>query len=203
MRNVPYGNNVVIGLLGGSFNPAHEGHVHLSLAACKQLGIKNIWWLVSPLNPLKKSKDMANYDSRVCSAISVTSKYKDIISVSEFERENDLVYTIDTIRKLKHKYPRIKFIWLMGADNLANMHKWKNWQDIMNIVSVAVFDRAPFSHRALRSPAAIAYMHYRYPAVCLRISKPPAWSYIFIPRNDQSSTKLRNLLGKAAFLRHN
>lgn len=125
-----------VGLLGGSFNPAHDGHRHISLQALKLLGLDEVWWLVSPLNPLKQAKDMASYDRRVASAEKIASHPR--IKVSRVEQEINTRYTIDTISKLQKMYPDISFVWLMGADNLLEFHHWYCWRSIMHAVPIAV-----------------------------------------------------------------
>ena len=117
-----------IGLLGGSFNPAHRGHRQLSLAALAALGLDEVWWLVSPGNPLKEGKEMAPFEARLASAEEVARGTP--IQVSDFEREAGTRYTIDTLRKLMARHPEHRFIWLMGMDTLPNFHLWKDWQEL-------------------------------------------------------------------------
>src|SRR6187551_2827990 len=122
-----------IGLLGGSFNPAHEGHRQLSLAAMEALALDELWWLVSPGNPLKEgSHDMAPYAARLESARKMASGTA--IRVSEFEREAETRYTIDTLRALMRGFPDDRFIWLMGADTVAEFHRWKDWRDVAQLL---------------------------------------------------------------------
>lgn len=130
-----------VGLLGGSFNPAHEGHRHISLYALKMLGLDAVWWMVSPQNPLKSKKDMAGFDSRLKSA-RVASHHPKII-VTDIEAQLGTRYTVDTLKALKKHFPRTKFVWLMGMDNLHQIHKWKNWQEIFKLLPVCVLDRPP------------------------------------------------------------
>ena len=111
-----------VGLLGGSFNPAHDGHRYISLQALKLLGVDEVWWLVSPLNPLKEAKDMASYDRRVAIAEQVSNHPR--IKVSRIEQEIGTRYTADTLEKLRELYPDTAFVWLMGADNLTQFHRW-------------------------------------------------------------------------------
>ncbi len=194
-----------IGLLGGSFNPAHSGHVHVSLQAMKQLKLDRVVWLVSPQNPLKSAQAMADYPQRLAHARALTASHPAIV-VSSLEREIHSHYTLHTLRYLHAHYPRTAFTWLMGADNLANFHHWRGWREIFQRVPVAVFDRAPFAHAALRSPAALSHAHARIATqhVPGLASRPaPAWGYVFMPRHGQSATHLRKTLGKDAFIRHN
>ena len=193
-----------IGILGGSFNPAHEGHLHISLAALKALRLQEVWWLVSPGNPLKSEKGMAPYDVRVDSACAIASDKR--IIISHFEQEHNLRYTADTLRALREAHPEHRFTWLMGADNLAGFHRWKEWQAIFEENPVAIFDRVPFSHQALRCKTAKRFEKYRLPqrlAPTLTQYESPAWVYLHLRRHPLSATQLRKSLGKAAFMRHN
>src|SRR5690348_14182410 len=116
-----------IGLLGGSFNPAHRGHRRISLAAIRALGLDEVWWLVSPGNPLKaQARDMAPYEARLASAERMARHAP--IRVSDFERQVNTRFTVDTVRQLKRRYPRNEFIWLLGSDNLPNFHLWRDWR---------------------------------------------------------------------------
>src|SRR6185369_1428505 len=134
-----------IGLLGGSFNPAHAGHLHISQEALKQLKLDQVWWLVSPQNPLKSTQDMAAYESRFASAKEVTKHEKRIV-VSDFEKKHDLYFTHATLSEIRKHNPSAQFVWIMGADNLARFHRWQNWRSIIDIMPMVIFDRAPFSH---------------------------------------------------------
>lgn len=194
-----------IGLLGGSFNPAHAGHLHLSHEAFKRLKLDAVWWLVSPQNPLKAKNDMADYDTRLAFAKQLAAPHP-YITVSDIEAERSLYYTIDTVAALQQAYPDIQFVWLMGADNLAQFTRWKSWQTLFERIPIAVFDRAPFSYSALSSKAAIRYRRFRLSernASLLAHTPAPCWLYGFMPRHALSSTQLRNSLGTKAFLSHN
>lgn len=192
-----------IGLLGGSFNPAHDGHVHISRHAKRMLGLDEVWWLLSPQNPLKPKKGMADYATRRAYARQISAPLP-WLKICEIEHECGLRYTVDTLTILHQRYPQNEFAWLMGSDNLAQFHRWRDWQQIFAMVPIAVFDRAPHSHRALRAPAALHYGAQRIrqsqPALLFDASLP-RWVYGFIPRHAQSATKLRNSLGEQAFLR--
>jgi nicotinate-nucleotide adenylyltransferase len=149
-----------VGLLGGSFNPAHKGHLHITKVALKKLKLDEVWWLVTPQNPLKPAKEMAPLSARLKSAeeiISSAKKYRDKIIASDMERKLATVYTSDTIQQLKKKYPKTEFIWLMGADNLIQLDKWHNWERIPQLVEVHVFDRGKFYKQAMKSPAYLKY----------------------------------------------
>lgn len=191
-----------IGLLGGSFNPAHEGHLHISLEALKRLKLDEVWWLVSPQNPLKTSGELADYTTRLASAQALAQHPR--IKVLTLERDQALYYTIDTLRYLKRR-SRDRFVWLMGADNLLNFHRWRAWRAIANLVPIAVLDRAPYGAKALHGRFA-SRLHRRRLlerfAAALADALPPAWCYLSIPRHPLSATYLRNLLGSRAYIRH-
>ena len=186
-----------VGLLGGSFNPAHDGHLHISQEALKRLKLDQVWWLVSPQNPLKPKKDMASFSDRCISAEMVTRKHRNI-RVSDFEKRHDLQYTFATLAALTKRYPHISFVWIMGGDNLAGFHKWQRWRSIIQIMPIVVFDRVPFSHTALRTKAAISMHRSRLPErnVSAISSKKKHWAYMYIlsRRHPASSTEIRNNL---------
>ncbi len=182
-----------VGLLGGSFNPAHNGHRYISLQALKLLGLDEIWWLVSPLNPLKQSKDMASYERRLETAQEVANHPH--IIVSDLEYKIGTHYTIDTLTKLKELYPDINFVWLMGADNLLQFHQWYRWRSIMHSVPIAVFARKHYALKALHGKTARLYQLYRKDpkdAFDLAFCKPPAWVFLPIRKHPASSTEIRN-----------
>ena len=161
-----------IGLLGGSFNPAHRGHRRISLAAREALGLDEIWWLVSPGNPLKPRSGMAPLPARFSSAVRMARGLP--IRVTAIERELGTVYTIDTLRALKRRFPRRRFVWLMGADNLAQFHLWKDWREIAGEMPIAAVARPGYDDAALASPAMAWLRHYRLAATELR--NRPEWS---------------------------
>lgn len=140
-----------IGLLGGSFNPAHGGHRRISLFAREALGLDEVWWLVSPGNPLKPQAGMAPLAARVKSAICQARRAP--IRVTAIERELGTRYTVDTLHALMRRYPRREFVWLMGADNLAQFHKWKDWRAIARALPIAVIARPGYDGAAVASPA--------------------------------------------------
>ena len=136
-----------IGILGGSFNPAHRAHRRISLNVMRALGLDEVWWLVSPGNPLKEgAKDMAPFGKRVASANRMALRSR--IRVSDFERREGTRYTIDTVRRLKRRYPKRRFIWLLGSDTLPNFHEWRNWRDLARQVPIAVICRPGYDSAA-------------------------------------------------------
>lgn len=140
-----------IGLLGGSFNPAHSGHRHISLEAIRVLGLDEVWWLVSPGNPLKPVAGMAPLAARLGSAEAMARRAP--IRASVIEARLGTRYTVDTVRALRRRYPRMRFIWLMGADNLVQFHRWRDWRGIARTVPIAVVARPSYIGVALAGPA--------------------------------------------------
>lgn len=182
-----------IGLLGGSFNPAHEGHREISMAALDHLNLDEIWWLVSPGNPLKSDENLNTFDHRFQSAKNMMNDER--IIVSDLEKKLKTRFTVDTITKLKSNYPSHYFVWLMGADNLAQFDKWKDWEKIANTVPIAIFNRPRYSMANNESVAAKALKKYRIDQANIRNLyklKPPAWSFYEATYNPTSSTELRN-----------
>lgn len=193
---------LTIGLLGGSFNPAHDGHLYISKQAKRRLGLDVVWWLVSPQNPLKSKDDMASFADRFASAEEVSRK-SPFIHVSDFEEKNHTAYTADTLLKLTQAFPHYRFVWIMGADNLAQVHRWHDWQDIFARVPVAVYDRAPYTFKALCSRASQRFLYNRCQPEEL-LSKPlPAWCFMHGKRHPLSATAIRKMLGKTSRLVHN
>ena len=189
-----------IGLLGGSFNPAHDGHLHISLEAMKRLQLDEVWWLVSPQNPLKTSHDMAPYAQRFASAAAHAKHPR--IHVRDSEVRYGTRYTIDTVKHLIQHHRNVQFVWLMGADNLAQLHRWKAWQKLLSVLPIAVLDRAPYAISALHQKFAWRFRHKQVRrGVQVFAAKPPHhWVYLCIPRHPLSATYLRKTLGKKAFL---
>lgn len=182
-----------IGLLGGSFNPPHQGHREISLAALDRLGLDAVWWLVTPGNPLKDPGVYAGYEDRLRLARAV-SRHPDIV-VSDFERRKGLVYTADTLDALKALNPHADFVWIMGADGLENFHRWRDWRRIAEIVPLAVFNRPGHQTAALESEAAAALSAFRIsPEESMRLceTEPPAWVFFPDTENPMSSTKIRS-----------
>lgn len=182
-----------IGLLGGSFNPPHQGHREISLAALDRLGLDAVWWLVTPGNPLKDKDIYASYEDRLRLARAVS--HHPHIVVSDFERRKGLTYTADTIDALKTLNPNAAFVWLMGADGLENFHHWRDWRHIAEAVPIAVFNRPSHEAAALQSEAATALSAFRIgadQAMALCEAEPPAWVFFPDTENPISSTTIRS-----------
>ncbi|HEY8267559.1 MAG TPA: nicotinate-nucleotide adenylyltransferase [Xanthobacteraceae bacterium] len=181
-----------IGLLGGSFNPAHAAHRSVSLLALKRLRLDRVWWLVSPGNPLKDSKQLLPLDERLKRARALAGDPR--IDVTAIEATLGTVFSHDTVAKLRARYPDVRFVFLMGADNLAGFHRWKRWRELAFTVPIAVMDRAGLSLTALTSPAALALARWRlgeFKAPVLARSKPPAWVFLHGMKSPLSSTAIR------------
>ena len=160
------------GLLGGSFNPAHGGHRRISLFALAALHLDEVWWLVSPGNPLKPALGRAPLAVRVASAQAQARRAP--IRVTAIERELSTRYTADTLRRLRRRYPRRRFVWLMGADNLAQFHRWRDWRGIARTMPIAVIARPGYDAAALAAPAMAWLRRYRRRPESLR--HPACWS---------------------------
>jgi len=181
-----------VGLYGGSFNPAHEGHAHVAETARRRLGLDRVIWLVSPQNPLKPSDDTAALKARMAGARPF-ARGRTMI-VSDAETATGSQYTIDTLRALTARFPRVHFVWIMGADSLASFHRWRGWTQIMAEVPVAVVSRPWISLRSRFSPAAKRFAHARVAPRQARLlpgATPPRWVFLTGPLNFQSSTVLR------------
>ncbi len=181
-----------IGLLGGSFNPAHDGHLAISEEALRRLNLDEIWWLVSPQNPLKSANEMAPQATRAARAAAQVGTPK--IRVTMLEREFGTAYTAETLQLLVERFPRVRFVWLMGADNLLQIDRWQDWHKIFNTMAIAVFDRPTYSLRALASKAARHFARFRKRESELKRfadSAPPAWVFLHNRLNAQSSTAMR------------
>jgi nicotinate-nucleotide adenylyltransferase len=185
----PVARGLKIGLLGGSFNPAHRGHLHISEIARKHLGLDYIWWLVAPQNPLKSIQGMAPLAKRLQFAKAETVGHPRLV-VMDIERALGTCYTIETLTKLKQRFAGVNFVWLMGSDNLEGFRRWKRWQDIVQTVPIAIVTR----------PGSIMAMLHAAPAISsgrtfdlrgLARAKPPAIAVIDGPRNQLSSTAIR------------
>jgi nicotinate-nucleotide adenylyltransferase len=187
-----------VGLYGGSFNPAHEGHAHVAETAKRRLNLDHVIWLVSPQNPLKGRHETADLAERMAGARS-QAKGPGMI-VTDVEARLGSAYTIDTVRALKQRFPGVKFVWIMGADSLATFHRWRGWTQIMREVPVAVISRPWIAIKSRFSPTARRFARFRRPsmaAATLPGAKPPAWVFLRGPLNFQSSTVLRERLKRS------
>jgi nicotinate-nucleotide adenylyltransferase len=183
----------VIGLLGGSFNPPHAAHLSISEAARKRLGLHKVWWLVSPGNPLKKRSEKALLAERLiqCRAMATNPH----IVVTAFEADLPSPRTISTLSFLKSRMPLVRFVWIMGADNLAGLERWERWREVFAQFPVAVMDRPGWRLKALASKAARTFASHRLAeseARLLAHTPPPAWTFLTGPLSHMSSTAIRN-----------
>ena len=181
-----------VGLLGGSFNPAHGGHLHISRQALERLGLDQVWWLVSPQNPLKPAAGMAPLDKRLAQARAIVDDRR--IVVTAIERDLGTRYAVDTLRLLKRRYPGTRFVWVMGADNLVQVPRWKRWRTVFRMVPIAVFARPTYSSRALSGRAARRFAGARVRAARARglaDQRPPAWVFLRTPLHAASATRIR------------
>jgi len=184
-----------VGLFGGSFNPAHEGHAHVAETALKRLGLDKVIWLVSPQNPLKSAVESASLAARMASARSLARGPRMI--VSDVESRAGSRYTIDILRMLKQRWPGVRFVWVMGGDNLNSLHGWRGWADILREMPVAVVARPGAELKSRSSPAARRFAFARRSsreAPRLGRQTAPAWLYLRAPFNFASSTALRTRL---------
>jgi nicotinate-nucleotide adenylyltransferase len=181
-----------VGILGGSFNPAHEGHRQISLAALGRLGLDEVWWMVSPQNPLKPTAGMAPFDRRLAGACAVARHPR--IRVTDIESQLGTRFTADSLVKLGRAFPRTRFVWLMGADNLTQIARWERWQQIFHAVAIAVFNRPTYCFKALSGVAARRFARRRLTATAagsLARQRPPAWVFLFTRLNPISATAIR------------
>ena len=182
-----------IGLFGGSFNPPHEGHLNLCELALRRLELDQIWWIVTPGNPLKDVSQLPPLLERIRLSEAMISDPR--IKVTGFEARHKIRFTSDTVELVKQRQTDKKFVWLMGADNLASFHHWQNWRGIAEKIPLAVIDRPGATLSYHSSKAALALWRFRVDeddAPMLADMKPPAWTFIHGPRSSLSSTQLRN-----------
>ena len=186
----PFWAEMRIGLLGGSFNPAHAGHRQLTLMALKKLHLDAVWWLVSPQNPLKDPAETRPLADRLAAARTIARHPK--VHVCALEQALGTFYTLDTLNRLHLYYPKTNFVWLMGADNMVQLPQWRHWNQIVRTTPIAVFARQPYSLRALQGKVATRYRRYRQHKPCVfQQSGLPAWIYVAMPLNPLSSTMIR------------
>lgn len=188
----PHGARQRIGLYGGTFNPAHLGHRHVSLLALRRLGLDQLWWLVTPGNPLKDISALAPQGERMERAAEVASHPR--IVITGVERAFRTRYTADLFEHLQRRTPGARFVWIMGSDNLGEFHRWERWREIAGSAPIAVVNRPAALASMLSSPAAQALAPYRVDeadAKTLADQTPPAWTFLIGPRTSVSSTALR------------
>ena len=181
-----------IGLLGGSFNPAHQGHLDISLAALKYLDLDEVWWLVSPQNPLKPVAGMAPFADRMASARAMARHPR--IRVTDLEARIGTRFTADTLKALVTRFPGCRFVWLMGADNLAQISSWRDWTKIFHLTPIAVFDRPSYTIKALTALAARRFRRARKREAALKMlaaTRTPAWVFVHHRLNPISATQIR------------
>jgi nicotinate-nucleotide adenylyltransferase len=183
-----------VGLFGGTFDPPHLAHLGASLLALKRLKLDRVWWLVTPGNPLKNTSGLAPLATRVASARTLTQHPR--IDVTGLEAVINTRFTFDTIKWLIARCPRVRFVWIMGADNLRSFHRWQKWREIASLVPIVVVDRLGPSLYAAASPAGHALSRYRVPehiAATLPGHRAPAWTFLHGLKSPLSSTALRAL----------
>lgn len=181
-----------VGILGGSFNPAHEGHAHVAEQARRRLRLDQVWLLVSPGNPLKPARGMAPFPLRLASARAIADGRR--VVATGIEAALRTRYTIDTVRALRRRFPRVRFVWLIGADNLVQLPRWRRWLDIARLMPVAVLPRPTYNHRALAGQAARRLRAARRPAhrvAVLADQTAPAWIFLPVAQNSASATAIR------------
>ena len=183
-----------IGLVGGSFNPAHAGHIHVSLTAYHKLGLDQIWWLVSPQNPLKSSADMAKLPDRLAAARDITAATP-FIHVIAPEVRLPSNFTNETLKYLNETMPLARLVWIMGADNLVQFRQWKRYQDIINLLPIAVIDRPGYSYQAISAGRNLFTRRYTASQLRRRLVKNrqgmSGWCFIAGQRNHASATNIR------------
>ena len=184
----PAADSLRVGLLGGSFNPAHSGHLYVSETALKRLHLDSVWWLVSLGNPLKSEAGMAPFASRLQGAEAIAHGHPRI-HVSGLEQALGTRYTVDTVAALERRFPKIRFIWLMGSDNLAQFSRWRRWQELARRVPIAVVQRPGSILASLNAPLVRRFGTTR------ALSTPPAVMILDGARNHGSATRLRAALG--------
>lgn len=191
-RLPPAAPGMRIGLYGGSFNPAHAGHLHVSRMALKRLRLDRVWWLATPGNPLKDRRELAPLADRLATAGTVAEDPR--IAVTGFEAAIGARYTVETLRWLRLRRPALRFVWIMGADSLTSFHRWERFREIASLMPIAVIDRPGHTLAAPNAPGARALARWRIDetdAPLLADHAPPAWVFLHGPRSSLSSTALR------------
>jgi nicotinate-nucleotide adenylyltransferase len=193
-RLPPFAPGMRVGLLGGSFNPPHEGHALITRLALRQLSLDRVWWLVTPGNPLKSLTGLAALNARIEAARRLNVGPR--VVVTDVEAQIGSRFTYDTLRWLNRRAPGVHFVWIMGADNLRQFHLWRNWRAIVGLVPIVVVDRPGSTLKAISSPAGETIARWRVPerdASRLAMMRPPALLFLHGPRSSLSSTALRRV----------
>lgn len=193
VKTPPAPAGLAIGLMGGSFNPPHVGHLQVARTALKSLRLDHLWWIVTPGNPLKAGRDLAPLAERMDACRALIGGDPRMVATS-FETELGNAYSVETIAFLQGRYPATHFVWVMGADNLATFHRWRRWREIAARLPIAVVDRPGWHLAAIASPAARALAPHRIrtsSARALATLPPPAWTFLSGPLSPASSTALR------------
>jgi len=181
-----------IGVMGGTFNPPHEGHALVATTALRRLKLDQLWWMVTPGNPLKSGNGLPPLAERLAASQRLVTDPR--IAVTGFEEGLGEPYTYATVSYLTRRMPGVHFVWVMGADNLASFHRWRRWREIAELVPMAVVDRPGWRFKALASPAAVRLMPFRVPenrAAGLATMRPPAWIFLSTRLSAASSSALR------------
>ena len=192
VRLPPHAPGMRIGLYGGTFNPAHAGHRHVSLLALRRLQLDRLWWVVTPGNPLKERGGLAPACERADAARTLARHPR--IDITCFEEDIGSHYTVDTLTYVARRCPSVRFVWIMGADSLGSFHRWLGWRRIAGLMPFAVIDRPGWTLRAAQSRAAMALAPCRIDegdALLLPALRPPAWTFLHGPRSGLSSSELR------------
>jgi nicotinate-nucleotide adenylyltransferase len=193
----PTSPGMKIGLFGGTFNPPHEAHRAASMLAMKKLGLDRVWWLVTPGNPLKENSKLPTLARRIEAARKVAASPR--IDVTGIEAELGTQFTFDTVKRLRQRRPGVDFVFIVGADNLAHLHRWERWSDLLHKIPLAVVDRPEFELSSLAAPAAVAFGRFRVTeskARSIPRLAPPAWVFLRGLKSELSSTALRRMRTK-------
>ncbi len=194
LSNITAPSGKRVGILGGSFNPAHDGHLHISQLALECLALDTVWWLVSPQNPLKPVSGMMAFEDRILAAEQVAQPEPRIV-VSDAEAKLSTRFTADTLPQLVALFPDVQFVWIMGADNLIQIDQWEDWQSIFSTLPIAAFARPPYSDSMLACKAVERFAESQVEqarGVELADMPPPAWIYFDTPLHPESATRIRS-----------